>query len=155
MTVLVRISNFLVTLAMAIAVATLLGITILPPLLHYRTYTVLSGSMSPAIRTGSIIVAVPVAPSTLKVGDVITYKRSDFPRSESVTHRIVAVSGTPNNPTFTTKGDANAAADDWQVAAAGTAGKVVLSVEEQAARAGTISYELLCAVGERVPRIYK
>jgi alanine racemase len=29
-----------------------------------------------------------------------------------------------------------------------------LSVEEQATLAGTISYELLCAVGERVPRVY-
>lgn len=36
----------------------------------------------------------------------------------------------------------------------GRDGKAVLPVEEQAAKAGTISYELLCAVGERVPRIY-
>ncbi len=36
----------------------------------------------------------------------------------------------------------------------GRDGKAFLPVEEQAARAGTISYELLCAVGERVPRIY-
>jgi alanine racemase len=37
----------------------------------------------------------------------------------------------------------------------GRDGKGFLPVEEQAARAGTISYELLCAVGERVPRVYK
>jgi alanine racemase len=36
----------------------------------------------------------------------------------------------------------------------GRDGKAFLPVEEQAAKAGTISYELLCAVGERVPRIY-
>jgi alanine racemase len=36
----------------------------------------------------------------------------------------------------------------------GRDGKAFLPVEEQAVRAGTISYELLCAVGERVPRIY-
>lgn len=36
----------------------------------------------------------------------------------------------------------------------GRDGKAFLPVEEQAERAGTISYELLCAVGERVPRIY-
>ena len=29
-----------------------------------------------------------------------------------------------------------------------------LSVDEQAAKAGTISYELLCAVSPRVPRVY-
>ena len=36
----------------------------------------------------------------------------------------------------------------------GQDGKAFLPVEEQAAKAGTISYELLCAVGKRVPRIY-
>lgn len=37
----------------------------------------------------------------------------------------------------------------------GRDGKAFLPVEEQAAKAGTISYELLCAVGDRVTRIYK
>ncbi len=37
----------------------------------------------------------------------------------------------------------------------GREGKAFLPVEEQAERAGTISYELLCAVGERVPRVYR
>src|SRR5581483_6735270 len=36
----------------------------------------------------------------------------------------------------------------------GRDGRAGLSVEEQAATAGTISYELLCAVSQRVPRIY-
>lgn len=36
----------------------------------------------------------------------------------------------------------------------GRDGKAVLPVEEQASKAGTISYELLCAVGERISRIY-
>jgi alanine racemase len=37
----------------------------------------------------------------------------------------------------------------------GRDGRAFLPVEEQAAKAGTISYELLCAVGERVRRVYK
>ncbi len=36
----------------------------------------------------------------------------------------------------------------------GRDGKAFIPVEEQASLAGTISYELLCAVGQRVPRIY-
>jgi alanine racemase len=36
----------------------------------------------------------------------------------------------------------------------GRDGKAVLSVAEQAEAAGTIPYEMLCAVGERVERIY-
>ncbi len=33
-------------------------------------------------------------------------------------------------------------------------GETFLSVEEQAQKAGTISYEMLCSVSERVPRVY-
>jgi alanine racemase len=36
----------------------------------------------------------------------------------------------------------------------GRDGKAFLPVEEMAANAGTISYEILCAIGERVPRVY-
>ncbi len=41
-------------------------------MLGYQMYTVLSGSMSPAIETGSIAVVKPVAPESIQVGDVIT-----------------------------------------------------------------------------------
>jgi alanine racemase len=36
----------------------------------------------------------------------------------------------------------------------GRDGKTVLSADDQAAAAGTISYELLCALGPRVERVY-
>lgn len=36
----------------------------------------------------------------------------------------------------------------------GRDGDAALSVDEQAAKAGTISYELLCSVSKRVPRVY-
>ncbi len=36
----------------------------------------------------------------------------------------------------------------------GREGKAFLPVEEQAAHAGTISYEILCGIGDRVPRVY-
>ncbi len=84
--------------------------------------------MSPAIRTGSIIVAIPVTPSTLKIGDVITFKLTGIPQSESITHRIVDIKGNGSSLTFTTKGDANPVPDGWQVTPQGTAGKVILSV---------------------------
>ncbi|HLG70856.1 MAG TPA: signal peptidase I [Chloroflexota bacterium] len=109
------------------ALASLLGVSILPGVFGYKTYTVLSGSMEPAIHTGSMLVALPVPPESLKVGDVIVYNRSDV--SESVTHRIVQVNNDKGRPTFVTKGDANGAPDSWTVQYNGnTAGKVVMSV---------------------------
>ena len=44
--------------------------------------------------------------------------------------------------------------DDVRVGDAVTVFGQGLSVDEQAEKAGTISYELLCAVSPRVPRVY-
>src|SRR5579862_4663081 len=76
----------------AMAVLSLLALTLLPNVLGYKTYVVLSGSMEPAIHTGSVLMALPVPPESLKVGDVIVYNRSDV--NESVTHRIISVDQT-------------------------------------------------------------
>jgi signal peptidase I len=111
----------------AIAVISLLGVSVLPNVLGYKTYVVLSGSMEPAIHTGSVVLALPVAPEALKVGDVIVYNRSDV--SESITHRIIQVEDNNGKPSFVTKGDANGAPDSWTVQYNGnTSGKIVLAV---------------------------
>ncbi len=75
--------------------------------------TVLSGSMTPVIRTGDLIVEDPVTPAEaehLHVGQVISVRFA--PRSQSViTHRIVAVQVRHGVVSYITKGDANNAAD--------------------------------------------
>ena len=122
-----QLGNALSVLLTAVAVVSLLAVSVLPEALGYKTYTVLSGSMEPAIHTGSMLVALPVAPESLKVGDVIVYNRSDV--SESVTHRIVDVTSDAGKPAFITKGDANGSPDTWTVQYNGnTAGKIILSV---------------------------
>src|SRR5579885_3669842 len=105
-----------------------LAFTAAPTVFGYRTYVVLSGSMEPAIHTGAVVVAQPVPPTSLKVGDVIVYNRSDA--DERITHRIVDIKDADaGRPTFTTKGDANGAPDPWTVQyPTNTAGKVVFSV---------------------------
>jgi signal peptidase len=74
---------------------------------------VLSGSMSPAIKTGDLIVDNPVSTqgqSGLHVGQVITFY--DQPGSRLViTHRIVAVLHRDGQLLYRTKGDANQTAD--------------------------------------------
>ena len=112
---------------MLAALVLLLGMTAVPSLANYRSYVVLSGSMSPAIPTGAVVLAATVSPTTLKVGDVIVYNRSDV--QERVTHRIYNIKEGGAHPTFTTKGDANGAPDTWTVQYPNdTAGKVVMSV---------------------------
>lgn len=85
---------------------------VIPRLLGWVPLTVQSGSMSPAIPVGSVVVVDPVGPDPseleqIEVGDVVTF----MPRPEDptlVTHRVTAVGATTGgDPSFITRGDAN------------------------------------------------
>jgi signal peptidase len=75
--------------------------------------TVLSGSMSPVIRTGDLIVDNPVTAAqarSLHVGQIISVREA--PGSHAIiTHRIVAVEVVHGVPSYVTRGDANNAPD--------------------------------------------
>ncbi|WP_404429225.1 signal peptidase I SipW [Sutcliffiella horikoshii] len=84
-----------------------------PQVLGYQLKTVLSGSMEPEFKTGSIISIKPVEdPTSLKVNDVITYLQQD---NNVVTHRIVEVVENGDQTMYQTKGDNNADLDSQLV----------------------------------------
>ena len=88
----------------AVAVALLISLVcVCPPLIsgQTRVMTVMSGSMSPEIGVGDVIVTKTVDPADIRVGDIITYA----PRSYGVviTHRVVDINDAGD---FVTKGDA-------------------------------------------------
>ncbi|MEH7111451.1 signal peptidase I [Neobacillus niacini] len=78
-----------------------------PKVFGYEIMTVLSGSMEPSIKTGSII-AVKTIPNTAKLqkGDVITFKATDNPNT-LITHRIIEIENVSESVQFITKGDNN------------------------------------------------
>lgn len=80
------------------------------PGLDMDARVVLSGSMEPAIPTGSVIFTLPA--EDYEVGDIITYRIEE--RETPTTHRIVEVSE-DNGRSFITKGDANSANDPGSV----------------------------------------
>jgi signal peptidase I len=84
-----------------------------PRFLNYQTSTMLTGSMSPGINPGDVVVSVRTPVSELKVGDVITYSIPiDDHRIE--THRVASIKRDDAGTTsVTTKGDANPGADPW------------------------------------------
>jgi len=84
------------------------------------TYVVTGGSMEPQIHKGSLILVEPVSPGTVRVGDVITFQKYD----QTTSHRVVSVAQTPAGRVFTTKGDANTAADPEPSLFAGQVGLV-------------------------------
>ncbi len=91
----------------------------------FKLLVVKSGSMEPAIKTGSMI--VDKSSEKYNVGDIITFKDKEKP-SETTTHRIADIKYQDNKPLFTTKGDANDTPDAGQVDSSRIVGKVVLAI---------------------------
>jgi signal peptidase len=80
-----------------------------PQIFGYQLKIVLSGSMEPAIKTGSIIAVKPgVDMNHFKKDDVITFK---IDGKKLVTHRIIGVGKNGNQVMYKTKGDNNKTAD--------------------------------------------
>ena len=107
-----------------IGIGLLLLSTMMPIAGGLKIKIVKSGSMEPAIMTGSIVVIR--GESSYAVGDVITFG-ADTKVQIPTTHRIVAVSDS-SNPIYTTKGDANDAADPADTHLSDIHGKVIATV---------------------------
>jgi signal peptidase len=73
----------------------------------FGIFVVTGGSMEPDIHKGSIVLVEPVAPSAVRVGDVVTFTSYE----QVTTHRVVAIEASVAGLGFRTKGDANEAAD--------------------------------------------
>lgn len=116
-------------MAVVVIVMTAVLVLIMPPnrtgatVGGYQLLAVVSGSMSPAIRTGDLIAVRPADPHTIEAGDIITYRAHDTP-AQLITHRVIAVTAGESAPVFTTKGDANPVPDRLPVAAAQVVGRV-------------------------------
>ncbi len=94
----------------------------LAPHFNWHVDSVVSGSMEPAISTGSLVVISPINPKDVKVGDVITFAPVSIGQT-SITHRVSSVV-TGLSPSFVTKGDANTKTDPFLVPARNLTGKV-------------------------------
>lgn len=93
------------------ATAVVLIAVLIPRLAGATPYTILTGSMSPTYPPGTLVVVRPTGAGELKIGDVVTVQLESG-EDTVVTHRIAAVSHQVDGDLeFTTKGDANSAAD--------------------------------------------
>ncbi|MBI4709252.1 MAG: signal peptidase I [Candidatus Portnoybacteria bacterium] len=111
---------FIVAIAM---IAILLLVSAFPIPGNLKALTVLSGSMEPAIKTGSIVLVKPS--SEYGAGDIITFGKTSKTQIPT-THRIVEVKN--NGNIFITKGDANENADTKEIKKSEIIGKVLLDV---------------------------
>ena len=111
-------------IAIIVVIALLLVISVLPLPGNYKVLMVLSGSMEPAIKTGSIVAVKPS--ENYQINDIITFHSS---KSETpVTHRIVNIKESNDTVSYKVKGDANEESDWEEVSKENVIGKVLFSV---------------------------
>lgn len=70
---------------------------------------IISGSMTPGIDIGDMVIVKKARPEEIKKGDVIQFIRQD---KKIVTHRVLDIVKNVANPYYVTKGDANNIKDD-------------------------------------------
>lgn len=109
----------------AVAVVVLfLAVSVFPVTGNYKVMVVRSGSMEPAIKTGSV---VAIRPGEYQVGDVVSFAD---PKSAQmvITHRIADIKEEAGQKYYTTKGDANPGQDSALIAQKNVLGKVFLTI---------------------------
>jgi signal peptidase len=86
-----------------------------------------SGSMTPLLATGDVVIIAKVPANAIKLGDVIEYRKDEH---TNIVHRVISIDITNGGPVFVTKGDANNAPDDIHVLAENVNGKVVFNIRK-------------------------
>ncbi len=95
----------------------------LGPHVSWSVDAVISGSMAPEIKTGSLVVTHFVDAEEIEVGDIITF-HSYSTEESMITHRVIGI-GHSSSLYFETKGDANADPDSFTVPARNLVGRVI------------------------------
>jgi signal peptidase len=121
------------TVALLLAIAgTLAGL---------RVHVIASGSMTPTLRSGDLVVTRSERSALLRTDDIVTFRHPGL--RALVTHRVMAVHREGDLVEVTTKGDANSATETWQAPATGRIGRTVLRIPGAAPR----TQEMIIRVG--------
>lgn len=102
----------------------LLLMSVLPITGNFKIKVVLSGSMEPTIKTGSVVIVKPA--NDYKIGDIISFQTAID--KSLITHRIYDVKIVGSEPRYITKGDANNAPDQREILQREIIGKLLLSI---------------------------
>jgi signal peptidase len=100
----------LVTLTILVLVGAYVGLIVL----GFQPLAMQTGSMRKTIPVGSLVVDRTVRPSSLRVGDVISFHK---PIGEVGidTHRIIEIQRSNGHVVYRTKGDSNPVPDPWAI----------------------------------------
>jgi signal peptidase len=91
---------------------------------------VLSGSMTPALQVGGLVLVMPVKPASVDIGDILVHNPPGYP-DVMIAHRVVEkLEG--DTLEFRTKGDANEEADTYLVGEEQVVGTVLYHIPQLA-----------------------
>jgi signal peptidase I len=112
--VLTPVGRWTVRLVVVASIAVFAALAVGPHVLGYRTMTMLTASMAPAIDPGDVTI-VTALPVTDVAPDMIISYHIPVDDHRLVSHRVLSVTDNPDGTvTVQTKGDANDAPDPWQ-----------------------------------------
>lgn len=119
-----RVGKAMVWALLLTSLAVILAFVLIPRLAGATPYTVLTGSMTPKMPAGSVVVVREVPFEEIGVGDVITYQLRSG-EDTVVTHRVIGIDVVAGSETrLRTQGDANATPDPERVRAEQVRGQV-------------------------------
>jgi signal peptidase I len=121
-----RLRMLVLWIGLGLLFGTLLA-AVAPQLGGYRSFTVRSGSMAPAIETGDVVVTESVSPLAARVGDVVTFVDPEG-TGKLFSHRVQSVRAVGDEVAFVTRGDANTSTERWRVPATGSIGHVAYRI---------------------------
>ena len=105
----------------AVIICLIAAILIIPIFFGLKPFIVMSGSMSPAVKTGSLAyINTHTVQSEIKEGDIIAFESDGM----IITHRVIEI----RDGKFITKGDANNSFDSAEGIDAGIIGRMEYSV---------------------------
>lgn len=117
-----KVCNILMVIVLTVLII-IAGLLLVPKIVGYETFAVISGSMEPKIPVGAIVYTKETSFENLNINDVISFDTNNGSR---VTHRIIEVD--TDNQQFITQGDANNVKDADPVAYQQVIGKVTLTI---------------------------
>ena len=100
--------------ALVLGVLATIGLALLVVVVHFHFMRVISPSMEPAVRVGNVVVLKPISTMNLVEGQVVILPVPDE-GGVMYAHRLTSVREVDGKVVVTTKGDANPAADPWEL----------------------------------------
>lgn len=115
-----------IILAILLAIGLFIVGSLLPIKNNYRILSVMSGSMEPAIKTGSVVVIFPQ--KNYDTSEIITFRQFRQNEETFTTHRLAAIEQKDGKTVYKTRGDANEEDDFEPIEPSSVVGKVVLGI---------------------------